>query len=126
MMTPEMLATYPNRLTSNRSSAYSPPKWAEQLMKGLPSFDTRSCTSGITATIEEGTASSEAFQERTKGHTQAEAEGLLSNLERYAFNGHSNTAEIPAPACKQQAPFEPIYGSGPSTQYQHTFEQPNP
>lgn len=126
MMNPEMLATYPNRLTSNRNSAYSPPKWAEGLLEGLPSFDVRSCTSGITATLEANTASSEAFQERTKGHTQAEAEGLLSNLERYAFNGHSSSSETAAPPCKQQAALEPIYGSGPATQYQHTFEQPSP
>jgi virulence factor Mce-like protein len=126
LMTPEMLATYENRLTSNRNSAYSPPKWAEQLIEGLPSFDTRQCTSGITATLDETTPQSKAFQERTRTGSQAEAEALFNNLKRYAFAGHGSSSEIPTPACKQQGPFQPIYGSGPATQYQHTFEQPQP
>ena len=35
-----------NRLTTNRNSAYSPPLWAKGLASGLPSFDTRQCSSG--------------------------------------------------------------------------------
>jgi hypothetical protein len=80
----------------------------------------------ITATLDEGTPSSSSFQERTKGGTQAEAEALFNNLKRYALAGKSSTSEVPAPACTQQGLFEPIYGSGPATQYQHTFEQPQP
>jgi phospholipid/cholesterol/gamma-HCH transport system substrate-binding protein len=126
VMTPEMLATYPNRLAWNRNSAYSPPKWAEDLVSGLPSFDTRQCTSGITATLAENTPQKSAFQERTKKGTEDEAKVLFENLKRYAFAGHASTAEVPAPPCEQQGQFKPIYGSGPATQYQHTFEQPSP
>ncbi|HEY0317991.1 MAG TPA: MlaD family protein [Solirubrobacterales bacterium] len=124
---PEMFTTFPNRLAINRNSAYSPPKWAEGLASGaLPSFDTRQCTSGLTATVDPETVKSKAFLERTKKGTEAEAEVLLNNLKKYAFGGQSSTAAAPTPACVQQAPFKPIYGSGPATTYQQTFEQPSP
>jgi ABC-type transporter Mla subunit MlaD len=132
-MNPETLSTYPSRLAINRTSAYSPPKWAEGLIEGLPSFNTRQCTTGIVATLNPKSAESAAFQERaaaTKGEgsvaprTQAEnAKILFEHIQRYAFATQTSTAAIGAPPCKQQAPFEPIYGTGPSTQYQHTFEQ---
>ena len=128
-ITAEMFSTYPNRLAINRNSAYSPPKWAEDLVSGvLPGFDTRQCGSGITATVSPETAKSKSFQERTKKGTEAEAEVLLKNLQKYAFGSETNTstAAAPAPGCTQQAPFTPIYGSGPATAYQHTFEQPAP
>jgi phospholipid/cholesterol/gamma-HCH transport system substrate-binding protein len=133
-MNPETLSTYPARLAINRNSPYSPPKWAEGLTEGLPSFDTRQCTTGIVATLDPKTAENPVFVERaaaTKGtatvppKSQAESAKLLfEHIQQYAFAGQTSTAAIAAPTCKQQAPFEPIYGSGPSTQYQHTFEQP--
>jgi phospholipid/cholesterol/gamma-HCH transport system substrate-binding protein len=136
-MNPETLTTYPKRLTINRTSAYSPPKWAEDLVTGLPGFDTRQCTTGIIATLNPESAKSEAFQERAvateaasepaNNKTQAEnAQLLFERIQKYAFAEQTSTAAIAAPACKQQAPFKPIYGNGPSTQYQHTFEQPQP
>ncbi|HEX8751915.1 MAG TPA: MlaD family protein [Solirubrobacterales bacterium] len=130
-ITAESLATYPSRLAINRSSAYSPPKWAEGLTSGsLPSFDTRPCTSGLTVTISPTTASSPSFEERvekTEHHTtQEEAQAFFEDIKRYAFGGGSSSTEAPAPPCVPQEPFEPIYGSGPATQYQHTFEEPAP
>jgi len=134
-LNPETFATYTHRLAINRNSAYSPPLWAEGLAAGLPGFDTRQCSSGIVATLDPETPKSSAFQERVvqtepeKGKVkskQENAEDLFKRIEEYAFAGHGSTSEVPAPACKPQAPFEPIYGSGPSTQYQHTFEQPAP
>lgn len=136
-MNPETLSTYPRRLAINRNSAYSPPKWAEDLVGGLPGFDTRQCTTGIVATLNPESAKSPAFQERaratasltdpTKNKTQEQnAQLLFERIQKYAFAEQASTASIAAPACKQQAPFQPIYGNGPATQYQHTFEQPQP
>jgi phospholipid/cholesterol/gamma-HCH transport system substrate-binding protein len=129
-MTPETISSYPRRLAINRNSAYSPPKWAEQLVGGLPSFDTRQCTTGITARLNPEAAKSKAFEERavaTEKASQADnAKILFERIQQYAFATKASTSEISAPPCKQQAPFDPIYGSGPSTQYQHTFEQPRP
>jgi phospholipid/cholesterol/gamma-HCH transport system substrate-binding protein len=135
-MTPEMLSTYPRRLAINRASAYSPPKWAEGLAAGLPSFETRQCTTGIVATLDPNSWEDPSFKERavasegsvtTPPKSQDEnAKLLFERIQKYAFGGQTSTASIASPACTQQAPFTPIYGSGPSTQYQHTFEQPSP
>jgi phospholipid/cholesterol/gamma-HCH transport system substrate-binding protein len=146
-MNPETIATYPRRLTINRNSAYSPPKWAEGLVSGLPSFETRQCTTGITATLEAGAAVDPAFQDRavaTEGTAsiapkskETNAKILFERIQKYSFASPlelkegentvtTSTAGIPAPPCIQQRPFKPIYGSGPATQYQRTFEQPQP
>jgi phospholipid/cholesterol/gamma-HCH transport system substrate-binding protein len=127
-LNPETVATYTNRLATNRNSAYSPPQWAEGLTKGLPSFDTRQCTAGITATLDPESPKSEALQEitpLTSSRTALEeAEAYFERIKKYAFAEQGSTATVPAPPCKQQALFKPIYGSGPATQYQHTLEQP--
>jgi ABC-type transporter Mla subunit MlaD len=121
---PESLTTLPSRLTTNRNSAYSPPLWAENLASGLPSFGTSQCSSGITATLNPETAKNEAFiKERTKKGDPKEAEDFFNRLKKFAFSEQASSGSIPAPACVQQAPFEPIYGSGPATAYQRTFEQ---
>jgi phospholipid/cholesterol/gamma-HCH transport system substrate-binding protein len=130
-LNPETLATYPKRLAINRNSAYSPPKWAEGLTGGaLPGFDTRQCTTGITATLDPESGKSEMFKERSvqteKKSVEENAQILFERVREYAFAGKNSTSEIAAPECKQQAPFKPIYGSGPATQYQHTSEQPRP
>jgi hypothetical protein len=54
------------------------------------------------------------------------AQLLFERIQKYAFVGQTSTSAIAAPPCKQQEPFKPIYGSGPSTQYQHTFQQSSP
>jgi virulence factor Mce-like protein len=135
-MNPETLSTYPSRLAINRNSAYSPPKWAEDLVNGsLPGFDTRQCTTGIVAKLNPSSWENPAFKERavatvnpsdpSKNKSQDEnAKLLFEHIQRYAFAGKASTAEIAAPPCNQQGQFQPIYGSGPTTQYQHTFEQP--
>jgi phospholipid/cholesterol/gamma-HCH transport system substrate-binding protein len=134
---PETIATYSNRLVTNRNSAYSPPGWAEDLLVGLPSFDTRQCSSGISATLDPDTPNNPAFRERTRigpekeKEDQAarekaedeEAEKFFNGLKQYAFGGQSGTSGAPAPGCTQQSPLNPIYGSGPATTYQQTFEQ---
>lgn len=141
-MNPETVSTYPRRLAINRNSPYSPPKWAEGLVDGLPSFDTRQCATGIVAKLNPDDATNDSFEERavaiegknaknepdpTKDKSQEEnAKVLFERIQQYAFAGKTSTSEIGAPPCKQQRPFEPIYGSGPDTQYQHTFEQPQP
>ncbi|HET8813898.1 MAG TPA: MlaD family protein [Solirubrobacterales bacterium] len=130
-MNPETLSAYPQRLMINRTSAYSPPRWAEDLISGaLPNFHTTQCTTGIVATLDPESAKDPAFQERaiaTGKKSQAEnAETLFKRVQEYAFAGQTSTAAIPAPPCEQQRQFQPIYGSGPATQYQHTFEQPSP
>jgi phospholipid/cholesterol/gamma-HCH transport system substrate-binding protein len=140
-MNPETITTYPRRLAINRNSAYSPPRWAENLVAGLPSFETRQCTTGIVATLNPEDATNPAFEDHATETQGKNAEGkpdpsknkskqenakvLFERIQQYAFAGQTSTSAIAAPACKQQRPFEAIYGDG-STQYQHTFEQPQP
>jgi ABC-type transporter Mla subunit MlaD len=123
-LNPESVATFDNRLTSNRNSAYSPPRWAEGLLAGLPGFNTSQCSSGITATLASDAGTSAALKERTQKGDVKEAEDLFNRIKKYAFAEQSSTSSVPAPGCTQQEPLNPIYGSGPATTYQHTFEQP--
>jgi phospholipid/cholesterol/gamma-HCH transport system substrate-binding protein len=120
---PETLSTYGTRLTTNRNSAYSPPQWAKGLLSGLPSFNAAQCSSAASATLDPNTPNTSAFKERTKKGETKEAEELFKRLQQYAFGGQTGTSGAPAPACIQQEPLNPIYGSGPATAYQHTFEQ---
>jgi phospholipid/cholesterol/gamma-HCH transport system substrate-binding protein len=119
---PESLTTYSNRLTSNRNNAYIQPRAFAGLAKGLPNFDTRQCSAGITASLDPNTPNEPAFNQRTGGDVK-KATDFFDRLKKYAFAEQSSSASIPAPGCAAQAPFEPIYGSGPATIYQHTFEQ---
>jgi phospholipid/cholesterol/gamma-HCH transport system substrate-binding protein len=119
---PESLATYPDRLTNNRNSAYRQPGASNGLAEGLPNFHTYQCGSGITASLDPNTPNDPAFNERTAGDV-AKATDFFERLKKYAFAEQDDSAAIPAPGCDPQAPFEPIYGSGPATSYQHTFEQ---
>ncbi|HYJ22854.1 MAG TPA: MlaD family protein [Solirubrobacterales bacterium] len=120
---PETLSTYPNRLNTNRASAYSPPGWARGLAAGLPSFNADRCNSGITATLAPTTPSNAAFKERTKKGDAKEAEEFFERLKQYAFGGQPGSGAAPAPLCTQQEPLDPINGGGAATTYQHTFEQ---
>jgi len=135
--TPESLATYPGRLLNNRNNAYAQPLIYNQLASGLPSFDTRQCSAGVSATLDPATAEDPAFQERVrpgekaadkqaekgeKETAQEAAERFLTILKRFALAG-GDTTNVPAPPCTLQPPFGPINGSGGATSYQHTFEQ---
>jgi len=134
----DTLSTYPGRLTINRNSAYSPPKWAEGLASGaLPSFGTQQCSSGLIAELDPLAGSSQAFKERVKQLDEngapfppetilKESEALFNNLKRYAFDESLSSSGAAAPPCVQQPPFTPIYGDGTPTIYQRAFEQPQP
>jgi len=119
---PESLASYPTRLTNNRNSAYSRPGSGNRLAKGLLNFHTYQCGSGITASLDPDTPNDADFNERTGGDVEKATE-FFDRLKKYAFAEQEDSATIPAPGCDPQAPFKPIYGSGPATIYQQTFEQ---
>jgi phospholipid/cholesterol/gamma-HCH transport system substrate-binding protein len=133
--TPESLSTYPNRLSNNRNNAYAQPLIYKSLASGLPSFDVRQCSAGLSATLDPKTAEDPAFQARVapaekpdkkvageRETSQEAAEKFLELIKKYALAGGSSTA-VPAPGCTLQPPFAPINGSGGPTSYQHTFEE---
>ena len=133
---PENYAYSGTRYAINRSNAYSQPGMYEKLASGLPSFDTRGC-SGISTSLNPETPKIPAFKGRVEYHTGApgrteaeqiqlnerEAASFFERIKHYAYRDQESTAALGAPACTQQAPFEPIYGSGGPTMYQQTFEQ---
>ncbi len=127
--TPESLATYPSRTTTGRTNAYPQPLASKSLATGLPSFDTRGCTAGVTATLDPEAYKDPAFAERTAASKKSAADNektsksFFESLRKYAFASQTDSAAVPAPGCFQQAPFSPIGRSGPATTYQHSFEQ---
>jgi phospholipid/cholesterol/gamma-HCH transport system substrate-binding protein len=124
---PEALASFPRRLTNNRTNPYLQSGTADHLASGLLSFDTRHCSSGITASLDPETPQNPTFNSRVEAESEEErlkkAASFFERLKHFAFADQETTAAVPAPGCSPQAPFEPIYGSGPPTIYQHTFEQ---
>jgi phospholipid/cholesterol/gamma-HCH transport system substrate-binding protein len=139
-LNPETFATYPGRLGINRTSAYSPPQWAADLLSGLPSFGVAQCTTGTAASLDPESAKSPFFKERVRqlketapdSHVfvplgepeiKKEMEELFARIKKLGFAEQSSTATVPAPPCTQQGSLKSIYGSGERTLYQHTFEQ---
>ena len=120
---PESLASYPSRTTVNRNNAYAKPGAFEELAAGLPNFHTGQCGAGLEGRLDPNAPNEAAFNERTEGDVE-KATDLFERLKKYAFGEQESTSSVPAPGCDQQAPFKPIYGSGPPTTYQHTLEQP--
>jgi phospholipid/cholesterol/gamma-HCH transport system substrate-binding protein len=137
---PETYATYPNRLAINRTSAYGPPLWADDLVNGLPSFSVSHCSTGAVASLDAKSAESPFLQERVRQKKESplesgqfvpilpedikkEAEDLFARIKKFAFAEQPNTTTVPAPPCTQQSAIKSIYGTGEATLYQHTFEQ---
>ena len=124
---PESLTTFASRNSTNRNSAYSQPLSYKDLAGGLLNFHTSQCGSGLTASLNPETPKNPTFYSRVEGETTEKTErnalDFYERLRKYAFGEQDNSANTPAPGCSQQPPFEPIYGSGAPTAYQHTFEQ---
>lgn len=126
---PESLATFPSRTTVSRTNPYPQPLAAKSLASGLPSFDTRGCGSGASATLGTEVITSPAFKARTEQSKKTAEENeklsktFFENLKALAFAGQSDSAAIGAPGCIQQAPFNPVGRGGAATTYQHFFEQ---
>ncbi|HEU5142662.1 MAG TPA: MlaD family protein [Solirubrobacterales bacterium] len=125
--TPESLAAFQRRLSTNRNNAYPQPLASKQLPQGLLSFDVRHCGSGLNATVDPETPKDPDFRNRIEAKDEAardkKSTELFELLKHYALADQTTTATVPAPTCSQQAPFEPIYGDEPPTIYQHTYEQ---
>lgn len=127
LLNPESVASFNGRLGANRNSAYSPPLWAKSLASGLPGFGTQQCGGGLVATLDPETPNNPAFKERVssvlKKSVDEEATELFKRLKRFAFAEQSSTSSLPAPACTQQEPINPIGKPGSPTTYQHVYEQ---
>jgi phospholipid/cholesterol/gamma-HCH transport system substrate-binding protein len=127
--TPESLATYPGRLSTNRTNAYAQPLTYENLASGLPSFETRHCGAGVTAVLDSSITENSTFKARTEGgvgtpeQKEERNKDFFERLKEYAFAGQTDSAAIAVPACIQQAPFSPVGKPGAATIYQHYYKK---
>jgi len=134
---PESFVSFPSRLTTNRTNPYTATGGAIDIASGgLKSFETSQCAGGFNATIAPWAAltpiQQAQFQTNTKYLSAASeptlgitTEQLYDNAIEYLMGTNNQTNAVPAPACVQQGPFEPLGDtSQPATQYQHVFRQP--
>jgi hypothetical protein len=103
---PQTLAAYDNRLSTDRSNPYLKALGYLDLPGGLDSFETRQCTTGDQALLDDGDAG--AFPGN-----------LYDRLKLYAFRGQNDSDNVPAPPCTQQPDFNSIGENPEQTQYLH-------
>jgi hypothetical protein len=105
---PENLAVYPRRLITNRPNPYHFPDAFKNLAAGLPSYETRQCTSGPAPTL-------------VPNPTLIPPD-LAANIQKYFFGTLTN-GTVAAPPCVQQGKFP--FG-GEVTQYPHVNASTGP
>jgi phospholipid/cholesterol/gamma-HCH transport system substrate-binding protein len=124
-LTPEVLSTYPRRLSIQRTNPYFKPKGYADVKTALKSFETRQCTSGVTATLppKAVTVADPAFNIRTDGDLTKAAD-YYDRIKLFAFNDQSSTTGITNVPCIEQGPFQSIGTPSQSSQYLHVNPQP--
>jgi phospholipid/cholesterol/gamma-HCH transport system substrate-binding protein len=131
-LNPESLASFDQRLTSNRANPYFKPLGYGRLGRGLRAFANTPCSAGINATLPPG--SQVANDPNFQLHTSAmfpDPLDLYNRIKSYAlgvnpadFPGAVSTADVPAPRCPKQGPFESIGRSPESSSYLHVRREP--
>ncbi|HMC06297.1 MAG TPA: MlaD family protein [Solirubrobacterales bacterium] len=124
-LNPESLATFDQRLESNRANPYLKPLAYKKLKHGLQTFANTPCGAGITATLPPAAvvANDPSFNIRTGGDVAA-ATDLFDRLKQYAFANKTSTNDVPAPPCRKQGNFESIGVFKEFTPYLHVRRQP--
>ena len=132
---PESLASFDQRLTTNRANAYVEPLGYRRLAQGLESFVNAPCGAGITATLpDRATLAADAnFQAHTQVNPSnpdyADPVNLYNRLKSYALGLPINAAaasltNVPAPPCVKQGNFSSVGESPESTPYLHVRREP--
>jgi phospholipid/cholesterol/gamma-HCH transport system substrate-binding protein len=122
---PDSLAAYPQRLSWNRNNPYIKPGGALELQRGrLLSFETRHCSTGPNAVFRDWAELTPAEQADFNESTSDLGQDLYDRLRRFAMVNERNTADVPAPPCVGQGPYQPLGQPGrPATKYQHVFRR---
>ena len=126
-LSPEALAAYPDRLTTNRTNPYVKPGGYLNLASGLESFSTNQCANGLTAVLDTNAPLDPDFYTRFPGSTaeqQAAATDFFDRLRQFAYNGENSSANLAAPPCNLQAPFQSIGSPSELSQFLHVYAQP--
>ena len=122
-LSPEALAAYPRRLEITRTNPYPKPGGLSDIARGLASFETRHCASGVSAILDPATPASPAFQERVDGDA-AEAQLFFERLQRFAFAEQLSTDTMGEPPCKDQALFDSVGAPSETSEYLHVRPLP--
>lgn len=112
---PEALATYPERLAYNRPNAYRAPGTGGELERGLSSFETRQCATGLRpvpnlpadlASIVGGLSPDAGMfiEQLAFGVTRDPATGAITS---------GSLTNVPAPGCRAQGRFPGFMGDYP-------------
>ena len=121
---PESLATFDTRLATQPHQRLHPAAQPTRTSPRACPASTRRLLGPERDSQPKTSINEPAFNQRFKsGEEIKKATVFFEALKKYAFSEQESSANIPAPACTQQAPFPPIDGNGPATSYQHTFEQ---
>ena len=137
-LNPESVASFDQRLVSNRANPYVKPLGYNQLANGLESFVNTPCGAGLTVTLppRAQVAADPNFIPYATPANPPEYNPLLGDpnslydrIKSYAFGlapspGAASTNAVPRPACVRQGPFRSIGRSPESTPYLHVRRQP--
>jgi ABC-type transporter Mla subunit MlaD len=108
---PAVLGSPPSPYKISRFNAYTKPGGYTKLSQGLDSIFTDHCSSGLTATVQQGDLSADLWE-----RTQIYAMGGL---------GITNTDDVPTPPCRQQGTQRSIGGPPDErTYYPHVNAEP--
>jgi phospholipid/cholesterol/gamma-HCH transport system substrate-binding protein len=123
---PDTLAALNPKINSNRDNPYTRPG-GNLPLGNLEVFDASTCGNGLNATLPPWEALTPIQQAQYADRLQypynaEQVENQYRNARTFTFDGNTQSSAIPAPGCRQQAPFEPLGDpSQPPTQYQHVF-----
>ena len=122
-LTPEVVTTFPRRLEINRTNPYVKPGGYLDVATALKSFETRHCSSGVSASLDPSSPSNPDFNVRTGGDVEA-AQDLFDRIKLFAFKDQLSTASLGAPPCDPQSPYTSIGAPRESSRYLHVYPQP--
>jgi phospholipid/cholesterol/gamma-HCH transport system substrate-binding protein len=125
-LNPESLASFDQRLKSNRANPYFKPLGYSRLANGLESFANTPCSAGITATLPPASqvASDPNFQLHTNPPFFPDPTDLYNRIKSFAFGEASSTNNVARPPCAKQGKFESIGRSPEFTHYLHVRREP--
>ena len=125
-LNPESLASFDQRLISNRSNPYFKPLGYNQLATGLESFANTPCAAGIDGhACRPGPGGQRRELQRPRRRRRRRQASQLYDLVRSCVHHAStSTASVPAPPCSLQGPFRSIGRSPEQSDYLHVRRQP--
>jgi len=142
LLSPEAMAFFPNRLTTNRSNPYLSPDAALDVAgTGLKSFPVDACPGAtrVVANLDPTTPGNPIFQDRfypnlTGADQMAAAQDLFDRIRKYGFasaasfpTGELSSAQTDAPACINQGPQATVGQppvADPFSNYLHVYAGP--